>query len=610
MIFMRLFVGCNKLIYRFLYTIVLILCQLVSSYAVTGPIKMIRACPGKFDNNITISWNIPPDPCGSFSGYYIYGRENSSLGWTLIDVVTFYPTNQYIHTNALNFKVNGQYFIKVNYDCDFSTPLYSDTISVNKTPPAAKIDSVSVNIYTGEIVIGWSKVNAKDVAGYTVKDFDGSGFADLSFTSSSYFLVGSGIANPQTKSYGYGIATVDSCTLESTISDPHHTIFLTATTNECYKSVSLSWNRYDGSWALGAIGWPVSKYEIYAATNFGAFIKVGETNSTTTTYTHFGQIPGDSLTFFVRAIGSGSGFTSSSNTFGHRSATKPIPQFCYVRCADVLDDGSIKLTWHPDLTGEIKKFNILRSTNGIDFSIIDSTNNDLTSEKSYTDSKVSGSSGYYYYKVLCYDLCDSVVLGSNTVRSIFIQATTIGVSTIKASWSSYGGFLNPIESYKVQRGVTSTDGTVTWGDLIETKDTLVFDNNLPDDVGEDGICYRSIAFEQGINTFGFSDSCHSNTSCARQPIIAFFANAFVPTGENPIFKPVCSFVDLKISFMVVYNRWGEEVARITDLNQGWDGKKGGKILPEGIYFYMATLYGTLNGSTKMYSGEVYLFNSE
>ncbi len=213
MIFMKLFVGCNKLVIRLFYAIALILCQLMSSYAVTGPIKMIRACPGKFDNNITISWNIPPDPCGSFSGYYIYGRENSSLGWTLIDVVTFYPTSQYIHTNALNFKVSGQYFIKVNYDCDFNTPLYSDTISVNKTPPAAKIDSVSVNIYTGEIVVGWSKVNAKDVAGYTVKDFDGSGFADLSFTSSSYFLVGSGIANPQTKSYGYGIATVDSCTL-------------------------------------------------------------------------------------------------------------------------------------------------------------------------------------------------------------------------------------------------------------------------------------------------------------------------------------------------------------------------------------------------------------
>ena len=605
---MKLFADYNKLVFSTFGGFLLILCQL-NSIAVSGPIKMIRACPGKFDNNITLSWNIPPDPCGSFSGYYIYGRENSSLSWTIIDVITFYPTNQYIHTNALSFKVSGQYFIRVDYDCDFSTPIYSDTISVNKTPISAKIDSVSVNIYTGEIVVGWSKVNAKDVAGYTVKDFDGAGFADLSFTPASYFLVGSSIANPQIKSYGYGIATVDSCTLESTISDPHHTIFLTATTSECYKSVSLSWNRYDGAWALGGIGWPVSKYEIYAATNFGVFMKVGETNSTTTTYTHFGQTPGDSLTFFVRAISSGSNYSSSSNTFGYRSATKPIPKFCYVRCADVLDDGSIKLTWYPDLTGEIKKFNILRSTNGIDFSIIDSINNDLTSEKSYTDTKVDGNSGYYFYRVLSYDLCDSVVLGSNIVKSVFIQASTIGVSTVKVIWTSYMGFLNPVESYMLQRGFSS-DGNITWGDLIQTKDTLVLDNNLPDDVGEDGICYRTIVFENGVNAFGFSDSCHSNVSCARQPIIAFFPNAFVPTGENTIFKPVCSFVNFKISFMIVYNRWGEEVARITDLNQGWDGKKDGKILPEGIYFYMATLYGTLNGSTKMYSGEIYLLNSE
>lgn len=35
----------------------------------------------------------------------------------------------------------------------------------------------------------------------------------------------------------------------------------------------------------------------------------------------------------------------------------------------------------------------------------------------------------------------------------------------------------------------------------------------------------------------------------------------------------------------IYNRWGHELAHLTDPSQGWDGRAGGKLVPAGVYFY-------------------------
>lgn len=42
---------------------------------------------------------------------------------------------------------------------------------------------------------------------------------------------------------------------------------------------------------------------------------------------------------------------------------------------------------------------------------------------------------------------------------------------------------------------------------------------------------------------------------------------------------------MKIFKMEIYNRWGENVYTITDINQGWDGVFKGSKLPSGVYLY-------------------------
>ena len=63
-------------------------------------------------------------------------------------------------------------------------------------------------------------------------------------------------------------------------------------------------------------------------------------------------------------------------------------------------------------------------------------------------------------------------------------------------------------------------------------------------------------------------------------------NAFSPLNQDGVndewkvsYRSIVSF-DCHI-----FNRWGQEMAHLTSPSQGWDGRKGGKLVPAGVYFY-------------------------
>jgi gliding motility-associated-like protein len=69
---------------------------------------------------------------------------------------------------------------------------------------------------------------------------------------------------------------------------------------------------------------------------------------------------------------------------------------------------------------------------------------------------------------------------------------------------------------------------------------------------------------------------------------AFTPNAFSPDGNiaNEVFRP---FLNEKVqvsSFeMQIYDRWGGQVFRSTDINAGWDGRIRGQKAAQGVYLY-------------------------
>ena len=53
----------------------------------------------------------------------------------------------------------------------------------------------------------------------------------------------------------------------------------------------------------------------------------------------------------------------------------------------------------------------------------------------------------------------------------------------------------------------------------------------------------------------------------------------------------------------IFNRWGQQMAHLTDPSQGWDGKSNGKTVPAGVYFYVIRAEGA-DGKQYKLSGDI------
>jgi gliding motility-associated-like protein len=67
--------------------------------------------------------------------------------------------------------------------------------------------------------------------------------------------------------------------------------------------------------------------------------------------------------------------------------------------------------------------------------------------------------------------------------------------------------------------------------------------------------------------------------------VCFVPNSFSPNDDdiNDVFAAKASRIT---EFeMVIHNRWGEQVYRSFDINNGWDGRYGNTVAPMGTYLY-------------------------
>ncbi|MDD2436308.1 MAG: gliding motility-associated C-terminal domain-containing protein [Massilibacteroides sp.] len=87
-------------------------------------------------------------------------------------------------------------------------------------------------------------------------------------------------------------------------------------------------------------------------------------------------------------------------------------------------------------------------------------------------------------------------------------------------------------------------------------------------------------------------------------------NAFSPgssSGINDEFKIVYRSI---VSFKGwIFNRWGNEIFHWTNPELGWDGKKGGKYVAPGVYFYVLEAKGS-DGKTHKKTGSINILRSK
>ena len=76
-----------------------------------------------------------------------------------------------------------------------------------------------------------------------------------------------------------------------------------------------------------------------------------------------------------------------------------------------------------------------------------------------------------------------------------------------------------------------------------------------------------------------------------------------PENEENYFKVVGSNVDYDLSRGIIFNRWGEQLVEISNLEVGWNGTHNGDLLPLGIYYYSLEVY-SLNGKKEEAKGYI------
>lgn len=93
-----------------------------------------------------------------------------------------------------------------------------------------------------------------------------------------------------------------------------------------------------------------------------------------------------------------------------------------------------------------------------------------------------------------------------------------------------------------------------------------------------------IVFLHALNEYGCIDSTFKIINVIGE-LTLYVPNAFTPNGDgiNDEFIPIVSGERENSYRFSIYNRWGEEIFRSENLNEGWNGNHAGSVSPSGIY---------------------------
>jgi large repetitive protein len=102
-----------------------------------------------------------------------------------------------------------------------------------------------------------------------------------------------------------------------------------------------------------------------------------------------------------------------------------------------------------------------------------------------------------------------------------------------------------------------------------------------------------------FNSYGCTDTAYNNVEIVPEYVL-YAPNAFTPLnhdGNNDVFMPTGVGIDPAHFEMTIFDRWGNQIFKTTDVTKGWDGKANGgsKVAQIDVYVWKI--------KTKDYSGQ-------
>lgn len=545
-------------------------------------------CVSTNENNgdVRITWTTPPpDNCGPFLSYVIYGSNSINGPYQIIDTVPAQLATSYDHLGADALNLDWFYYLETNYDCPGTTPAQSDTV---QEEPLITPDMNFVTVTDSGVFINWFSSTSSQTVGYIVYYFDGFvgnpplpqatpidtivGINDTTFLDTQ--------ADPTTGSVEYTIAAFDGCGTTSLFNElRHNTIFLGTSVNSCDQTIDLAWNPY--------INWPgVSGYLVESSVDGAAYTTADNLPDGSQGYQFSTQNSiGDSICFRITAVHQNSTTTSTSNIVCLPLDLVRSTSYNFLRNVTVNAQGAVEVDWYIDSLADINTYFIDRSEQSVGLTAIDSIT--VTPPPSflntYTDSTAFTEDNAYYYQVTSRDDC-GFTRASTTGRTILLSGTaSAGINRL--TWNAFELENATITSYTIYR---QTAGTFIPLETVSPNE-LNLDDRVGTEVSEDGsFCYViEVTFQLDLPSIGISETLtsRSNILCLDQPPVIYIPNAFVPDGTNNSFRPTLLNSNINDYEFKVFDRWGKELFTTDVLLAGWDGTNNGEKMPLGGYVY-------------------------
>lgn len=469
----------------------------------------------------------------------------------------------------------------------------------DKTAPAPVVfDSVSVD--AGNLAtMSWQASADGDVIYYVVYKRDASGFLQPvdSITVADYptaMPYTNAISNAANESEEYVITAVDSCGNQSSVGNtvPSSTIFLHVGVDPCDGFARLRWNGYR-EWTYTQ----PAEYNLYVditdptgGTVSGVLLKGGNLDSA---FNHYGLINGFEYCYYVKAVDTSGTVFSTSNRVCNSSSVVQKSEVLYLGRASVTTQNGIDLYAHIDKDADVIDYTIQRADDEIGpYQTIGVVVKPALGpwEVKFIDFTADPMSRKYFYRVMSRDSCGSIDTISNIATNILLEVEAEGNLTNRLRWNAYRDFADGVQEYEIYRSV---DGGSSFSYATSTTDTVFVDNIKPFTTSRGKFCYfvRAVAADGIIpwrDEFGEKFRARSNEACAVHKARIWIPSAFNPssnTPENRVWKPQGVFARTDAYTLFIKNRWGQEVFRTNDINQGWDGTVNGQPAPLGVYTY-------------------------
>ncbi|MDX9798194.1 MAG: gliding motility-associated C-terminal domain-containing protein [Bacteroidales bacterium] len=557
------------------------------------------------NSSFRLDWTSPhPSPSQQLEGtegnqYIIFRKFASDVSWEQIG--TTLDTN-YTDEFLLRCSDTVSYRVELPnslYSCSSVSNVKKLIIGDHEIPTEPILLTSSVDLDSQTLNLTWTPSTSLDTWGYIVCKGNPRIAIDTIWGSeqSTYTCLICSVEEVDTLS----IMAFDTCYNTSLITNPHMNIVLNYYREACSAEIKFDWTQYFAD--------PVNviTYELYVSQNNQDFVLHQTFTQDITSTTFIADPTIVSYCFYIKATLSNAYQVNSNKVCSSQALPKQV-DFAYIRNTIVSKENDVvEMEFYVDASLEVRGYDLYRSSNNIDFTLIKTLPYTGNNTFIYTDKPpIALNKSNYFYKLHVPDECDLLFTPSNTISTIRLTIDVSNPDINVLNWNPFIGW-NSIDSYDIYR----IDGTSPSGFPIDNVQSTSnrYEDNIKSMISvSDKITYYIVAKESGASPDGHLTESHSSTASVVKESLIFVPNSFTPfENVNDVFKPFCSFIRLGTYSFKVYNRSGELIFETKDTEKGWDGKYKGRYCPVATYVYKVEFINS-EGERVSKAGTVNLIN--